>query len=93
MLVQGDPGRNNASLRAAMGVFLVVGVLTRAIEPILLAWTGENPWESVHASLGAGSRRAPDLAGGLRGRRAKTQRRGEAQREYKQIQVPFWTGQ
>ena len=43
MLVQGDPGRNNASLRAAMGVFLVVGVLTRAIEQILLAWTGENP--------------------------------------------------
>ena len=40
----------------------------------------------------SGSRRARDSAGGLRGQRAKISRSDEAQSEYKQILVPFWTG-
>ena len=79
-------------------VCLVVGLLTSAIKHNLLAWTGENSCYAVHSensccAVRAGSRRAPDVAGSLRRRRAKTHRRGKAQSEYKQIPFPLWTGQ
>ena len=90
MLVQGALGWNKEGRRAARASSSSSG---SSIKPILLAWTGANSCCAVHASRGAGSRHAPDSAGGLRGRRAKLSRRGEAQSEYKQILVPFWTGQ
>ena len=94
MLVQGELGRNKGA--AAPPERLprprVPSARDQAYSP-RQAWTSENLCCAVHAGQGSGPRHTPDLAGGLRWRRVKTRRRGEAQSEYKQILVPLWTGQ
>ena len=69
MRPQGELWRNNPGRRAARASFSSLGS-SRAQSStlgILLAWTGANTCCSVHASRGAGSRRAHDAAGGLLG--------------------------
>ena len=92
MLAQSELRRNNTGSSVA-SASSSSSESSRAQSSTLLAWTGVNLCCSVHASRGAGSRRAHDSAGGLSGRTAKVSRRGKAQSEYKQILVPFWTGQ
>ena len=60
MVRDARPGLAPAKKRGpprGQGVFLVVGVLARAIKNILLHRTGENSCCGVHASRGAGLRR------------------------------------
>ena len=73
------------------GVCFVVGVLARAIKHILLPWTGKNSCCGVQVE--APAHVVPDLASGLRWRRAKTHWRSEAPGKYKQILFTFKTGQ
>ena len=89
MLAQGELGRNNAGRRAARASFSSSGSSSaqssKSSSPGLVQ-IRVTPCMQAEAP-------ATDSAGSLRGRRAKISRRGKVQSEYKQILVPFWTGQ
>ena len=86
MLAQGELGRNNTLSSSCLGPLAHDQVHPPRLEKC----------EFVLRRACKQRRRLKSrtqLASGLSGRRAKISLRGEAQSEYKQILVPFYTGQ